>query len=276
LPARPFTRSIQPDMGVKRWIVLVGVLLGTVILVASAQGGRGSGPLAGIACKRIAPGVCEESGDVTTPPGGTASQTTDTVPSLSNAESTIMQPFNTQELVDFDNLWEGVADGYPKLGKITNVTVRRVITCALISRNVGDVYGAFSKGTMVTRSVAADNANAAILAMCIQAAVTGQQAVGVARDAASANRCSTAVVSFPVQISRSGSRYTISAHTTVSRASRAPLAVSCQAKGKGLVIKVRTRKRGRKLRSVIGAKFGIGYSNHSKKSVGVHVTFRFS
>jgi hypothetical protein len=262
-------------MGPKRWIALVGVLLGSVIVVASAQGGRGSGPLAGIACKRIAPGVCEESGDVTSPPGGTASQTTDTVPSLSNAVSTIMQPFNTQELADFDNLWEGVADGYPKLAGINNVTVRRVITCALISRNVGNVYGAFSKGTMVTKSVAADNANAAVLAMCVQAAVTGQQAVGVAR-AAAAGRCSTAVVSFPVQVSRSGSRYTISANTTVSRAARAPLVVSCQAKGNGLVIQVRTRKPGRKLRSVIGPNFGIGYSNQSRKSVGVHATFRFS
>jgi hypothetical protein len=84
------------------------------------------------------------------------------------------------------------------------------------------------------------------------------------------------LVSFPVQISRSGSRYTISANTTVSRAKRAPLAVSCQAKGKGLVIKLRTRKRGRKLRSVVGPKFSIGYSNQSKHSVGVHATFRFS
>jgi hypothetical protein len=264
------------DMGPKRWIALVGVLLGTAILAASALGERGSGPIAGIACKRIAPGVCEESGDVTTPPGGSAIETTDTVPSLSKAESLIMQPFSTDELADFDNLWDEVAVGYPKLAGINNVTVRRVITCALISRAVGNIYGAFSKGGMVTKSVAGDNANAAVLAMCIQAAVTGQQAVGVARDAASSNHCSTAVVSFPVQISRSGSRYTISANTTVSRAARAPLAISCQAKGKGLVIKLRTRKRGQKLRSVVGPKFSIGYSNQSKRSVGAHVTFRFS
>jgi hypothetical protein len=263
-------------MGPKRWIALVGVLLGTAILAASALGERGSGPIAGIACKRIAPGVCEESGDVSTPPGGSAIQTTDTVPSLSNAESLIMQPFTTDELVDFDNLWDEVAVGYPKLAAINNVTVRRVITCALVSRAVGNIYGTFSKGTMVTKTVAGDNASTAVLAMCIQAAVTGQQAVGAARAAASANHCSTAVVSFPVGISRSGSRYTISANTTVSRAARAPLAVSCQAKGKGLVIKLRTRKRGQKLRSVVGPKFSIGYSNQSTRSVGAHVTFRFS
>jgi hypothetical protein len=246
------------------------------VLAPSALGGRGGGPLAGIACKRIAPGVCEESGDATSPPDGAATQTTDTVPSLSNAESLIMEPFTTDELTDFDNLWETVADGYPKLAGIHNVTVRRVITCAIISRGVGDVYGQLTKGGTVTGSIAGDNANAALLAMCIQAAVTGQKASNVARDAAASNRCSTAAVSFPVQISRSGSRYTISANSTVTRAARAPLAVSCQAKGKGLVIKLRTRKRGRKLRSVVGPKFSIGYSNQSKHSVGVHATFRFS
>ena len=182
-----------------------------------------------------------------------------------------MEPFTTDQLADFDNLWETVAVGYPKLGGVKNVTVRQVITCAIIARAVGNIYGALTKGGMVTQSVAGDNANAAILAMCIQAAVTGQKAAGtVARDAASANSCSTAVVSFPVQISRSGSRYTISANTTVSRAARAPLAVSCQAHGKGLVIKLRTSKRGVKLRSVVGPNFSIGYSNQSKHSVGAH------
>ena len=268
-------------MGPKRWIALVGVLLGTVILVASAQGDRGSGPIAGIACKRIAPGVCEESGDVTSPPGGDAIQTTDTVPSLAKATSLIMEPFTTDELADFDNLWESVSFSYPQFRGIKTETpagrvVARVITCAIISRNIGNVYGAFTKGGKVTSSVAGDNANAAVLAMCIQAAVTGQHAAGVAADAASGNHCSTGVVSFPVQISRSGSRYTVSANTTVSRAARPALAVSCQAKGKGLVIKLMTRKRGQKLRSVVGPKFSVGYSNQSKHSVGAHVTFRFS
>ncbi len=83
--------------------------------------------------------MCEESGDVTTPPGGSAIQTTDTVPSLANAESLIMQPFTTDELADFDNLWDEVAVGYPKLAGINNLTVRRVITCALISRAVGNI-----------------------------------------------------------------------------------------------------------------------------------------
>jgi hypothetical protein len=260
----------------KRWIALVGVLLGTAILVASAQGERASGPMAGIACKRIAPGVCEESGNVNTPPGGTAIQTTDTVPGSSTSESTYLEPFNKQDLTEFDSLWEGIADGYPNFAGIQNVTVRRVITCAMFARYAGNLYGGFTKGTIVRKQVAANNGANAILAMCIQAAVTGQQASGVARTAAASSHCSTAVVSLPVQISRSGSRYTVTANTTVSKAHGGPLAVSCQVKGNGIVIKLRARKRGRKLRSILGPKFGIAYSNQSSKSVGFLATFRFS
>jgi hypothetical protein len=256
----------------------VVALLGALIAaVPAAHGQRGGDPRAGIACKRIAPGVCEESGDVSMPPDSFGSQSTDTVPSQSQGESTYLQPFNTQELADFDSLWEGVADGFPKLAGVKNVTVRRVITCALFARAAGNIYGAFTSGTMVRRVVSADNANAAVLAMCVQAAVTGQQSTGMARDAASGNRCSTAVVSIPVQISRSGSRYTVQANSVVSRASgRGPLTVSCQVKGIGMVINLRSRNRRQNLRSVVGPKFSLGYSNPTKKSVGFRATFRFS
>lgn len=256
-------------------LALALVLVGTVAVAApAAQDKRGAGPLASSACKRIAPGVCEESGDVAMPPDSFAAQTTDTVPAGSKEEDTYLQPFNVQELADFDSLWEAVADGFPKFAAVKNVTIRRVITCALFARAGGNLYGAFTRGTMVRRQVSADNANAAILAMCIQAAVTGQQATGGVQGAAAGSRCSTAVVSLPVQISRSGSRYTVTASSTVSRAS-GPLAVACQTKGNGMVIKLRARTRGRTLRALAGPRFGIGYSNHTSRSVRVRATFRF-
>ncbi len=269
--------SVPDAMEPKRLIVpaLALVLAGTfVVAAAAAQGRRGSGPLAGVACKRIAPGVCEESGDVAMPPDSFAAQTTDTVPRSSKEEDTYLQPFDMQELAEFDSLWEAVADGFPTFAAVKNVTVRRVITCALFARAGGNLYGSFTSGTLVRKQVSADNANAAILAMCIQAAVTGQQATGAVQGAASASRCSTAVVSLPVQLSRSGSRYTVTANSGVSRAS-GPLAAACQTKGDGMVIKLRPRKRGRKLRVVIGSRFGIGYSNNSSGSVRVRTTFRF-
>ena len=129
---------------------------------------------------------------------------------------------------------------------------------------------------MVTRMVAADNGASAILAMCVQAAVTGQQGSGVARDACRLQPLPTAVVSLPVQISRSGSTYTVRANTTVSKAHGGPLVASCQVKGNGLVIKLRARKRGRKLRSILGSKLGIGFSKQTGRSVGFRATDRFS
>jgi len=263
-------------MKLKRLIALVPLVLAGAFAVAApaAQSRREPGPLASVACKRIAPGVCEESGDVAMPPDSFAAQTTDTVPAGSKEEDTYLQPFNAQELADFDSLWEAVADGFPKFAAVQNVTVRRVITCALFARAGGNMYGSFTHGTLVRRQVSADNANAAILAMCIQAAVTGQQATGAVQGAAAASRCSTAVVSLPVQLSRSGSRYTVTADSAVSRAS-GPLAVACQAKGNGMVIKLRPRRRGRKLRAVAGPRLGIGYSNHTSGSVRVRATFRF-
>jgi hypothetical protein len=257
--------------------LVVSLACALVVSVPAAGAGRARGPLAGIACKRIAPGVCEESGNDTLPPNSFGSQSTDTVPSQSKGESTFLEPFNAQELADFDSMWEGVADGFPKLAGVKDVTVRRVITCALFARAAGNLYGAFTSGTMVRRVVSADNANAAVLAMCIQAAVTGQHSTGMARDAATGSRCSTALVSIPVQISRSGSRYIIHANSAVSRASRrVPLAVSCGVKGNGIVIKLRSRKRGQKLRSVLGPKFSIGYSNPTNKPVAFRATFTFS
>ena len=198
------------------------------------------------------------------------------MPSSSTSETTILEPFNAQELSEFDSLWEGIADGYPNFAGIKNVTVRRVITCALFSRYAGNIYGGFTGGTIVHRQVTADNANTAILAMCIQSAVTGQRASGLARGAGASNHCSTALVSLPVKISRSGSLYTVTANTTVSKAHGGPLAVSCQVNGNGIVIKLRARKRGRTLPSILGPKFSIGYSNQSTKSVGFRATFRFS
>ena len=272
------TRDRFSDCGTDAQDRAVAALVGALIVVVpAAHGQRGGGPRASIACQRIAPGVCEESGNVTMPADSYGSQSTDTVPSQSQAESTYLQPFNTQELADFDSLWEGVADGFPNLAGVKNVTVRRVITCALFARAAGNLYGAFTSGTIARRVVSADNANAAVLAMCIQAAVTGQQSTGVARDAASGNRCSTAVVSIPVQISRSGSRYTVQANSVVSRASgRGPLVVSCRVKGIGMLINLRTPNRRQKLRSVVGPKLSLGYSNPTKKSVGFHAAFTFS
>jgi hypothetical protein len=246
------------------------------IVAAPVAGGRESPPLASVACARIAPGVCEESGDIKVGPDAYGSQATDTVPGTSTQEQTFLDPLNTQDLADFDSLWEGVADGYPKFAGVHNTTVRRVITCALFSRYLGNMYTLLGGGRGRNLQVTSDNAYAAVLAICIQVAVLGQQSSSAALGARAARHpCSTAVVSIPVQVSRSGSGYAIKSSAAVKRAAGGgPLAFACGSKGKGTLIKVRARS-GRKLRRVVGPSLRLGYSNQSAKAVGVRATFRF-
>ena len=263
-------------MGPTRWLALVAFAATIGLTTAQAAGDR-PGPLARIACARIAPGVCEESGNISLPPHSSGSQATDTVPTQSTEEDTLLAPLKGQDLADFDSLWDTVAEGDSQLAKIRNTTVRRVITCALVARGISNWYAAFKGGSISKQVITADNANAALLAICVQVAVLGQQqATTRARDAAANGRCSVGLVSIPVQVVRSGSRYRITLTRAATRArQRGPLAISCRARSRGIQIRVRSRRR-RGLRRAVGSHFSIGYSNATSHSVGVRATFRFS
>src|SRR5581483_5451247 len=263
-------------MGPRGWVALAGAAAVTAVLALTPSAG-GHGPVAHIACKRIAPGVCEESGNVDLPPNGYASQTTDTVPSQSKESDSLLEPFNAQDLAAFDSLWDTVADGDPKFTGINNTTVRRVITCSIMAKGFANVYGAFSSKVKVNAEVKGTNAYAALLSVCIEAAVTGQQAATPpSADLASTRSCTQAVISIPIQISHSSSGYLVRANSPAHKATgRKPLAISCQAKGNGLLIKVRPRRHGQKLRTVVGGHFSIGYSNPTSSPVRVHTTFTF-
>jgi hypothetical protein len=262
-------------MGPMRRGALVVLVAAGGIVAAPVAGGRERPPVASVACARIAPGVCEESGDIKVGAGAYGSQATDTVPTASSQEQTFLDPLSAGDLADFDSLWEGVADGYPKLAGVQNTTVRRVITCALFSRYLGNMYTLLGGGKGRNLEVTAGNAYAAVLAVCIQVAVIGQQSSGAAQGARAARQpCRMAVVSIPVQVSRSRSGYVIQSSAAVKRAAgRGPLAFACRSKGKGTLISVRGR--GRKLRRIVGPSFRLGYSNQSAKAVGVRATFRF-
>ncbi|MGZ4250694.1 MAG: hypothetical protein ACXVUE_20625 [Solirubrobacteraceae bacterium] len=263
-------------MGPTRWLALVAFAATIGLTTAPAAGDR-PGPLARTACARIAPGVCEESGNISLPPHSYGSQATDTVPNQSTEEDTFLTPLNTNELADFDSLWDTVADGDAQFSKIKNTTVRRLITCALVAKGISSYYALYKGGSIPRMEITAGNANAAILAVCVQVAVLGQQqATTQARDAAANGRCSVGLVSIPVQVVRSGSRYRITLTRSGTRArQRGPLAVSCRARSRGIQIRVRSRRR-RGLRRAVGSHFSIGYSNGTSHSVGVRATFRFS
>ena len=267
-------------MGLGRRIALVGAVLGTlVVLVPPALGGGHSGPLASIACKRIAPGVCEESGDINMSPNSTGSQTVNDPPAKATAESSFIEPLNKSELADFDSVWDTVVKVYPKLTGVKSVTVRRVLTCAIFTSRKADLLEGTYRKSPTEDEVAGRNAAAGFLAMCLQVAVLGQTPAAktpAARDAKASRTCSQALVSVALKITRTSSGYRIHPTGTTFKPKRpAGLVTSCKAKGSGLVINVRTRERRQNLTKIVGGHFNVGYSNPTSESVGLRNTFTF-
>jgi hypothetical protein len=264
--------------GKRRIALLVFAMVAAGALASAASARRNRQAIAGIACARIAPGVCEESGDITLGPSSFGSQATDTVPTQSTEEDSFLEPLSKSDLADFDSLWDTMVVDEPKLAKITNVTLRRAITCAMFARGTANMYAALTEGGAASETVTADNLNTGLLSVCIQVTIVGQDAQGQAPRARSASsRCSQAVVSIPVEISRSGSGYTIRTGSKVSRAGpRTALATSCRVTSSGMVIKARPRRPGRRLRPIVGPKFRLAYSNRASHPVAVRATFRFS
>jgi hypothetical protein len=255
-------------------IALVAALAGTLAVVAPvAQGGRRADPVAETACAKIAGGGCQESGNIKMPAHGTGSQFTDVVPAQATQASAFLEPLSTNDLAAFDSTWEDVVAGYPNLSKVKSTPVRRVITCAILARaetaRVAYAYGLSAEG-----EVRGQNIYAAYLSICIQVTVLAQrQATGQATAGATAG-CAQANVSVPFLVSRTASGYVFKLSGQTSKATRrGPLAVSCGAKGNGLLIKTRVRARRRKLHQVIGPHLRIGFSNPTSASETIHTTF---
>lgn len=171
---------MRPKRRIALVVSLLGALVPVVAVIPSALGAAAQhrGPIATIACKRIAPGVCDESGTESLPANGSGSQETDTVPGSSTGESTSLQPFNQQELADFDEMWSSIVDGYPKFAGVQNTTVRRLLTCAIFARVHSNIVASFTSTTLPTAHITADNLDAALLSTCIQVTITGQHAPG--------------------------------------------------------------------------------------------------
>src|ERR1039457_1786373 len=129
-------------MGAVKRRIALGVI-GVAVLahgVPSAHGGRGSTPIARIACAETATGPCSESGSIALPPNSFGTQSTDTVPDSSTKAVTTVGITNTDaaDLNGFDETWVTVVDAFPKLSTIKSKLVRRVITCALFARGATD------------------------------------------------------------------------------------------------------------------------------------------
>lgn len=259
-------------MGPRRTVALVGALGALVVALPAASAGRG--PIAGIACKRTAPGVCEEAGNIGLPAHGAGSQATDTVPGGATTARLFVEPLSRADLSVFDGVWEDVVGAYPSVARITSTPLRRALTCVVMARGVAAL--AKAQRLQTTGSLPADRSvYTSFLATCIQMTVLAQDAVGPARAAPASARCSTVGVSVPILISKTRAGYVVKLNGQTSPASGpGQLAVSCQVKGNGIQIGIRTRSKRRKLRSILGSHLQLGYANSTSKPLTIRTTFR--
>jgi hypothetical protein len=261
----------------KHWLALIAaVALAVVLGAAPAAGGHRPGPIATIACKRIAPGVCEEGGSIDVPGNSFASQSTDTVPGQATQASVNVQP-SIDTTAGFNSMWTTLVASNPSFGNVKATFVQKLIVCDLIAASMtnADAATAYMQPEDVFEKHVTDT-YAATLYVCLAIAFSEPPPGGAAGHTAhTAAALCQADVAVPMQVARSGSGYLVAAKGTTSKAKRPPIVVSCRRKGRGIMITLRARRRGRKLRRLIGPHLSIGFANRGTSSVHLATKFTF-
>lgn len=250
-------------MGPKRWIALVVAVLGALMVAPGAY-----------ACPRSAT-TCTEQSTVTDPPGDIARQATDVVPTKSTKGTELVAPATQEDAAAFDAGWASVVAGFPKLARVKNVFVQRVITCGLFAAEANAIHNLARIEDRYT--IEHGDPSDVLMTMCLLMAYDLQKAApsSAARDAGAG--CGMAVVSLPVQIKRIGaSTYGFRFSGTPRKTSNTPLALSCRTRSAGFQISMRPRARGRSLHQMIGNHMRVGFSNPTSKPVRIHTVFSFS
>jgi hypothetical protein len=224
------------------------------------------------AAQACAKNGCTESTHLTVPAGGAGETLTDQIPASSTQGSINLQPAGLSDQQAFDGLVDTLLTDNPGLiPPKLNQRSKRILSCVFLS------YLPFTsdypdKAPVATGSIL----QAFVLDACLQLALSfppAPAAVDSASTAAAACARFDAAVTLQITRTRSGYRGVMSGKAR-RPSGRPPAVISCRRSGRGLLLTIRPRGRGRKLRQVIGAKLGIAYSNRTKKPVSVHTTFK--
>jgi hypothetical protein len=221
--------------------------------------------------------LCQESGSIDVPGDSFASQSTDTVPSkASEADATVEPSIDTA--AGFKSMWTTVVANNPSLNNVKSAFLQKLIVCDMIANafSVVEAQQVYMQTENVPEHQVPD-VYAASLYVCLAIAFSQPPPGGTSghiAHTASAAPCQ-ANVAAPIQIARSGSGYLVSAHGTTAKAKRPAVLVSCRRKGRGIVITLKPRRRGRKLRPLIGPHLSIGYANRGTSPVHLTTTFAF-
>jgi len=238
-------------MGPKRRIALVVgiVALGVAALPGGAQAfGENGGT---------------ETGQATAPANGMATESTDTLPANSTqADITVTPPLSDEEFF-----------GHVKavLGGPYHVNFSdRALHCIFMTEDVSKDSNYFP-GYQIKGKTLQVLFLYACLELALEVSVNGAQDHA---QPAAAGGCFIKPAGAAIKTTRSGSSYSASVGPAPpSRKRRTTVKLSCRRTAKGLVIKIRPRKRGQKLRSAIGSQLQVGFANPTSHAVPLKISF---
>jgi hypothetical protein len=249
----------------------ITALIALAAIAPVAQGRPRPGPIAVTAC---ASDGCTESTHLTVPAGGAGETLTDQIPASSTQGSINLQPEDRSDQQVFDGLVDTLVTDNPGLiPPKLNQRSKRILTCVFLS------YLPFT-GDYPDKTLAATGSilQAFVLDACLQLALSfPPTAAALERSSTAAAACARFDAAVTLKITRTRSGYRgVTSGKARRPPDRPPAVISCRRSGRGLLLTIRPRVRGRKLRQVVGTKLGVAYTNRTKKPVSVHTTFKLN
>lgn len=242
--------------------MLARLSLGLAV-IATCAAGTAAAPA--MACGKNG---CTETSTGTAPANGSLLTRTDDIPAGATNGSFKLEPLPGTDPQAFDEITSVLVEGFPWLAKTSKRNQAR-LACVLLS------YLPFTN-TPADEPITYDNVERQVmlLTLCLRMAqsIPAPAARVGARSAASA--CGRFDAGVNVRVTHSASGYHGEVTSSIHRASRPKLRVSCKRSGNGLLLKVRPRKRGQKLRAAAGPKLAIAYANPTSQPVGIKTTFK--
>jgi hypothetical protein len=235
------------------FVVIVVCVAGTAAAPAFACGNNG----------------CTETSTGTAPADGSLLTHTDSIPADATEGSFKLEPLPGTDPHAFDEVTSVLVESFPWLSKTSKGNQAR-LACVLMSYLplAGQPQDQPITFEDVERQVM-------LLTICLRMAqsiaVQAAPREGPHSAAAACGRFDAAV---KVTVTHSNNGYRGEVTSKIKKASRPGLMVSCKRSGSAVLLKVRPRKRGQKLRAAAGPTLAIAYANPTSQPVGIRTTFK--
>lgn len=212
---------------------------------------------------------CTETSTGTAPADGTLLTRTDDIPAGATEGSFKLEPLPGTDPQAFDEITGVLVESFPWLAKTSKRNQAR-LACALLSYL--PIANAPTDQPITYENV---ERQVMLLTICLRMAQS-IPAQSTAREHArpAASGCGRFDAQANVTVTHSSSGYRGVVTSKIKKASRPKLVISCRRIGAGLLLKVRPRKHGQKLRAASGPTLAIGYANPTSKPVGIKTTFK--